>query len=185
MANWSYKIQEGEHKGKTLWSGRYTAVSVVVVYKDPTLGYRILVNKRGVGTPNFRNKWNMPCGFLEDDETAYEGASREVYEETGIKIDPNKFKLINVETDPKLCFSGHVSLRMICFLNEMPKAESGTAESRGGEKDEVSAVTWVNENNYNAFTWAFNHKNTIKEYFNKISMLEHQYNTDSIKVNLQ
>ena len=31
-------------------------------------------------------KWNMPAGHLEDGETIFEGAVREIFEETGCKV---------------------------------------------------------------------------------------------------
>lgn len=31
--------------------------------------------------------WNLPCGFLENEETVEQGAKREVYEETGATVE--------------------------------------------------------------------------------------------------
>ena len=31
-------------------------------------------------------KWNVPAGHLEDGETIFEGAIREIFEETGCKV---------------------------------------------------------------------------------------------------
>lgn len=53
MKNWSYTITEGEHKGKTLWSGRYCAVSAFIFCKFPD-GWKVLANQRGKGTPDFQ-----------------------------------------------------------------------------------------------------------------------------------
>ena len=60
--NWSYTIKEGEHKGKTLWSGRYCAVCAIVLYLDPILGWMILLNKRGSGLLIF-----SICGIFHAD----------------------------------------------------------------------------------------------------------------------
>ena len=34
-----------------------------------------------------RGKWNLPAGHLDPNETIFDGAKREVFEETGIKMD--------------------------------------------------------------------------------------------------
>lgn len=43
---------------------------------------KILLAKRGI-EPR-KDFWNLPCGFLEMNENVEDGATREVYEETGI-----------------------------------------------------------------------------------------------------
>ena len=101
--NWSYTITEGPHKGTTLFSGRYVAVVPCVFKTDENTGeISVLANKRGSDTPNpeYRGKWNLPCGFLEP-ETGEEACSRETYEECGLKINPSKFEFFNLVTDPK------------------------------------------------------------------------------------
>ena len=45
-------------------------------------------------------KWNIPAGHLEDGETIFEGAIREVFEETGCKVKlKNVLPIINKELD--------------------------------------------------------------------------------------
>ncbi len=61
-------------------------------YQNPTMivgciveyGSKILLAKRGI-EPR-KNYWNLACGFMENNETAEEGAIREVFEETGLKV---------------------------------------------------------------------------------------------------
>lgn len=64
MRNWSYTIEEGEHAGKTLWSGRYCAVAAFAFCKIKG-EWCVLANQRGEGTPDFQGYWNCPCGFLD------------------------------------------------------------------------------------------------------------------------
>lgn len=46
---------------------------------------RIMLARRGI-EPRM-GYWNLPCGFLEDNETVEEGAMREVIEETGAWVE--------------------------------------------------------------------------------------------------
>lgn len=163
--NWSYTIPDGEHKGKTIWSGRYCAVSAFVFCKFPD-GWKILANKRGVGTPDFQGKWNAPCGYLEPDESAQQGCAREVYEETGVKIGYTEFNLIHVETEPEKCNNGNVTLRHLAILRYGTDDISISKEAvlnGNGEKDEVESIAWISIDNIDNYEWAFNHYNTIKE----------------------
>lgn len=160
MKNWSYTIKEGEHAGKTLWSGRYCAIAAFVFCKLDGV-WHVLANKRGSGTPDFQGVWNCPCGFLEADETAEGGCNRETYEETGYIIPTSEFNLVGVETDPAVCNNGNVTLRYVAVLDKPPVKGIPT----GGEKDEVDEVKWIPVAEIVDYEWAFNHKRLIYDIF--------------------
>lgn len=152
-------------KAIELWKGRNVAVSAIVAAVDGKDIY-FLVNQRGKGAPDYKDKWNFTCGYLEGHESANEGCTREVYEETGIMIDPDKFELVMVQTNPLMCNHGNVTLRYLCvlpYLIDIPDDCCNT-ESRGGEKGEVSDVKWVNKDNIPKYVWAFDHQSTLKYY---------------------
>lgn len=152
-------------KAIELWKGRSVAVSAIVAAVDGKDIY-FLINQRGKGTPDYKDKWNFTCGYLEGHESANEGCTREVYEETGIMIDPDKFELVMVQTNPLMCNHGNVTLRYLCvlpYLIDIPDDCCNT-ESRGGEKGEVFDVKWVNKDNIPKYVWAFDHQSTLKYY---------------------
>lgn len=152
-------------KAIELWKGRSVAVSAIVAAVDGKDIY-FLVNQRGKRTPDYKDKWNFTCGYLEGHESANEGCTREVYEETGIMIDPDKFELVMVQTNPLMCNHGNVTLRYLCvlpYLIDIPDDCCNT-ESRGGEKGEVSDVKWINKDNISKYVWAFDHQSTLKYY---------------------
>ncbi|MFI0412434.1 NUDIX hydrolase [Actinomadura sp. 3N508] len=73
-------------------------------------------------------RWVPPGGVLELDETPYEGVVREVLEETGLKVEPER--LTGVYKNMKL---GVVSLAILC-------------RPVGGEpqtSDEATSVKWL------------------------------------------
>lgn len=172
MANYSYTIPDGEHKGATLWSGRYCCVVGIVILQTRESCY-ILANKRGPNTLNEQGKWNLPCGFLEDDETGEQGIAREVLEETGISINPDKFFFEEVQTDPSV--DKHVVLRYSTLLvldNAIDYIDQFTTHVtekdiqfsdclKASELGEVDACKWVS--NVDGLDWAFNHKEIAKE----------------------
>jgi ADP-ribose pyrophosphatase YjhB (NUDIX family) len=51
----------------------------------PIWNNKVLLAKRAI-EPR-KNLWNLPCGFMELSETVREGAAREVYEETGARVE--------------------------------------------------------------------------------------------------
>ena len=161
--NWSYTIKEGEHAGKTLWSGRYCAVVGIVIYYDldTDITY-ILATKRGKGTPDYKGYWCMPCGFLEADESGEQGVAREVFEETGIKYKPELFYLYGVQTEPELCNNGNVTLRYYNIVDEITKPNYVNIN---GEVDEVEEVKWIPVTEIDNYIWAFGHDDLIKNMF--------------------
>ena len=67
--------------GKTYWISRSMAVSCFVF--APINGeWHVLANQRGTGTPDYQGYWNVPCGYLDFDETTKHGALREVFDAT-------------------------------------------------------------------------------------------------------
>jgi 8-oxo-dGTP diphosphatase len=65
------------------------AASATAVIKDS----QILLVKRGV-QPD-KGKWSLPAGFIELDDSFREGAARELEEETGLRISPEKLEVLD------------------------------------------------------------------------------------------
>ena len=74
------------------WISRSVAVSCVVFAKNNDGELCVLINKRGTALFN-PGKWNIPGGFIDYDENAEQCAKREVYEETGVDLSNNKWKV--------------------------------------------------------------------------------------------
>jgi len=160
--NWSYKIPDGPHAGTTLWSGRYCAVAAFVFRRVEGI-WLVLANLRGSGTPDYQGYWNAVCGFLEANEDAQHGCSREIFEETGYEIKPEKFLQVYTQTDPETSNNGNVTLRhiAICFEHELGPQK----KPEGGEENEVDDVKWIPIDEIHNYKWAFNHEKTIINMF--------------------
>lgn len=82
---------------------RHVVVGVIIVKNK-----KVLLTKRGTfrGKPILEfGKWSLPSGFMDRDEKLVGTAKREVWEETGWKID--KLKLFRIVDDPKRPHDGN------------------------------------------------------------------------------
>lgn len=147
--------------GIPVWRSRSVAVIALVYYLDENGEPNILANKRGNGTPDFQGYWNMPCGYLDYNESGEEAASRELYEETGLSLPPNSFHFISVNTKPSenrqnIGLRYAVQLPMECAL----RAQFSLKHM---EKDEVESISWIKLSDVNKHDWAFEHDKLIPQ----------------------
>lgn len=155
-----------EYNGETFWYSRALAVTGFVFCNFDGV-IKILVNKRGKGTPDFQGCWNVPCGYLDFNETAEEAACREVGEETGVVISPDAFELWTVNSSPKENRQ-NVTMRFIGAIDrEVADLTTGKLVN-GGEQDEVDEIKWMTLKEINNYEWAFNHKELIEEAFKTV-----------------
>ena len=78
-------------------------------------------------------KWNVPAGHLEDGETIFEGAIREIFEETGCKVRLKKMLPI---------MSGEIEntkFMIITFTTELLE------EKISFNKEEILDVYWISK----------------------------------------
>lgn len=78
-------------------------------------------------------KWNIPAGHLEDGETIFEGAIREIFEETGCKVKLKKvLPIISKEIE-------NTTLMIITFTTELLE------EKISFNKEEILDVEWISK----------------------------------------
>jgi 8-oxo-dGTP pyrophosphatase MutT (NUDIX family) len=162
--------------------GRATAV-VGVVFAFTTDGMQILITRRSGTMRDEANKYGVPCGYLDWDESRHEAMIREVYEETSMYLpDYDKYLLFNNDGEPyrikdkpsedKRQNISHIYLSVFDFSKEMSafplSIEAFTCK-------ETAMVRWMKLETFYAtypeYEWAFNHDETIKGaviYHNKI-----------------
>lgn len=135
-----------EKDGKEYWISRSCA-AVAYVYSFHKGKMMVLVNKRGPGLPNNVGKWNAPSGFVDYDETTKECAAREVFEETGVKLNPTDFHLEEIDDRP----SRPGQNILFRFSAVMKYTDAITNENC--EKDEVDEVKWIPVDDIDKYDW--------------------------------
>lgn len=100
----------------------------------------------------FENCWALPGGFMEMDETIEQAASRELQEETGLKINSLKqFKTYSsVNRDPR---GRVVSVIFYGFVdeNQLPKAGDDAAEVKWFDISDLPKLAFDHETIINEF----------------------------------
>jgi len=105
----------------------------VVVGSIPIWEGKILMARRGI-EPR-KGFWNLPAGFLENQETVEEGAQRELYEETEAKIED--LQLFSVYSVPRIN-QIHIYYR----ANMMSAHWALTSESTEIRLMDISEIPW-------------------------------------------
>lgn len=151
--------------GIEYWVARNVAVVCFVIASRNGKWY-ILANKRGEGVPDYKGYWNAPCGYLDFDETVEQAVIREVFEETGVKLNSATFWDFY---DSPLNNHQNITFRYYTIL---PNAEDlhDFDENNGGENDEVSDIAWIPIDCVDQYQWAFKHDELIKELVNLIKL---------------
>ena len=148
-----------EIDGKEYWISRAVAVVGFVFCLDGEELF-ILAGKRGKGASDFQGYWNVPCGYLDFDETTKEACSRELAEETNLYVNPDAWVLFGIEDSPK-ANRQNITFRYYAFNSKLYKGQ--TVYAKGAEEDEVEAVEWIPISKIHEYQWAFNHKKRISE----------------------
>jgi 8-oxo-dGTP pyrophosphatase MutT (NUDIX family) len=91
-----------------------------------------LVGKRAEGSI-YAGLWCLPCGYIENDETFFEAASRESLEETGMAVQPTR--IVNVVSNR---LAGDVrSLVVVILARPLPPGQVAVAG------DDLCELRWI------------------------------------------
>lgn len=172
--------------GQEYWVSRSVAVTMGV-FRWMNGKLHVLANKRGKGTPDFQGYWNLPCGYLEYNETSQGACSRELAEETGCQVlSELDWRLQGIVTNPNDNPRQNVVLRYVLaptatlYIPEtliLPQQMDVKNRVNGGEDNEVEEIRWIDVDTIDEYEWAFNHKELIpqlKEFFNNLILLNVQ-----------
>ena len=164
-------LRKNHYTEREIWLSRSVAVvaTISVLFRGELY---ILINKRGTGTPDFQGLWNLPCGYLDYDETTGEAAVREVWEECGVNVtEINSMHIFNYMDKPWDTNSKPVENRQNVsfahgFLGHVDKLPDTSLENN--EPDEVEKVLWIKLKDYKQYDYAFNHNERIEKFINRL-----------------
>ena len=122
----------------------------IVFFKEGNEKFVLLIER---GHEPFKNKWALPGGFIEMDETLEEACKRELFEETGLKVDRmTQFKTFDaIDRDPR-----HRTISTIYFIELNTRIQVA-----GG--DDAARADWFPISNLPEL--AFDHNQILKEFF--------------------
>lgn len=145
--------------GKEFWYSRSVAVVLFVFAFDKNGKKYVLANQRGKGTPDFQLKWNVPCGYLDFNESGEEAALRETFEETNVNVPKEKIEFLTVNTSPDENRQ-NVSIRYKAILDE--NIEDIKLSDVNSEKNEINDIKWIPIDEIDNYEWAFKHNEILK-----------------------
>jgi 8-oxo-dGTP diphosphatase len=112
----------------------------------------------------FRDRLALPGGFAEDNETLEEAASRELFEETGIRVCTDCLQKVGAFTDPKRDPRGRVI--SFCFFAHLPV---GTDPVAG---DDARTARFYGPDEAEKFGFAFDHVEMLAQALQHIMAAE-------------
>jgi ADP-ribose pyrophosphatase YjhB (NUDIX family) len=161
-----------------IWISRAPAL-VGVIFMFCSDGCKILIIKRSeiMDEPN---KYAAPSGYLDWNETGFEGITREIYEETSFYLpEYQKFCIFDynkepffTQTDYKVDKKQNVSLYYILVYDFIDNKDAIPINIENFHCKETTEVKLMKMTDFfnNNLDWAFHHDERIKqalEFFNK------------------
>jgi len=125
-------------------------VDAIVFYSTSKVQQVLLIER---GREPFKNKWALPGGFIEMDETLEQACIRELEEETGLKVDKMKqFRAYDrPDRDPR-----HRTISVVHSV-ELEK------EQQVAGSDDASNAAWFSIDNLPEL--AFDHAEILIDFF--------------------
>lgn len=174
IQNKPYDTQDG-----IIWNSRSVAI-VGHIYCIVNNEIFVLIGKRGP-KGDMPGKWNLPCGYLDWNETLAQALFREIWEETGLELLNHLTHTVgNIDySQPYFVNSNpgenrqNVAMHML-FAFKADQLPVLTTEN--AEEGEVECVEWINPvilmKELEPRDFAFNHLQRINNsYFNLLEKL--------------
>lgn len=160
--------------GRQIWASRSVTITACILLECEKRPY-ILVNQRGSGVPDFAGYWNLPCGYLDYDETTMEAAVREVWEECGV----DSLALLQIATcdffsqpwDVGSNPSGNrqnvtIHHGLFATVEQLPALSNAHNEA-----NETADIRWLPLSEVGTLEFAFNHRDRIAKFLAHVEKL--------------
>lgn len=146
------------------WSRSLTAVSFVFCFNKDLKEWCILANKRGKGCPNSVGLWNVPCGYVDCNETVSDAAKRETYEECGVEIPKENFQFLRLKTTPDEKSQNYSCSFFVKLEGDVSDYQTSNIFN---EPDETDCIEWIPISKLSSYDFAFNQKPMIEKVYKK------------------
>ena len=167
---------EFEWQGKKYWYSRSMTAVVYVFARDRQNNneWCILADKRGPGCPTCVGMWNVPCGYLDFNESIIgtknqnssgftEGAAlRELREETGVKLTPSDLKFHSLFTLP---FGKKQNINCAFYAVLDKDVSEYPTSTQYSEPNEVSDIQWIPISHIDQYEFAFHQRPIIRDIY--------------------
>ena len=162
--NWNISIN---NKKKNKKKKAFVSLAVVGLVMDPT-GNNLLLTRRPAHMGSFPGAFVFPGGSVDDGETIFKAATREIYEETNLVVPVDGWKLESIweSVYPTSSSLGPISAHhIVCYLSGQALLPGGDGESGGDDvngrrlverqprlptlrlcDDEVDGAVWLSRN---------------------------------------
>ncbi|MFJ2895828.1 NUDIX domain-containing protein [Streptomyces sp. NPDC087218] len=108
------------------------AQPVIDVHVILRTGDKVLLSQRGGEYGHGR--WHLPSGKLDEGEPLTTGAARELFEEVGVSVDPDRLRLVHTVY--------HKQSSTVCRIGFFFEAAEWIGEPFNREPDKCLAVEW-------------------------------------------
>lgn len=152
--------------GREYWISRSVAVIVILFAYDLKGKQYVLTVKRGKGTPDpeYVGVHCLPCGYLDFDETTQEAAARELFEETGVKVNPDNLKLLSINDNPSDDKRQNITFRYFIEVKGIPiEGINQILTNKFSEEEEIDSIQFVPVVDIDNYKWAFNQDKIINQ----------------------
>jgi len=160
--------------GREIWVSRSVAVVVCIVLVCDAQPY-ILVNQRGPGVPDCQGYWNLPCGYLDYNETTSEAAVREVWEECGVnslallqgadcEFFTQPWDISSAPTDNRQNVTIHHGLH--AHVLQLPPLSNAN-----NEPNETADIRWLPLTQADTLQFAFHHRERIEAFLRHLERI--------------
>ena len=137
--------------GKKFWYSRSVICVGAVFGKDKDGNEYILATNRGKGG---RDRWAMPCGYLDFNESAEERVAKSILSDTGLKISLCDLELGTISSEPTE-FKQNVVMVFTAVIDD--NVEDVKFDYDTNDIEHVEVVKWIPVKDINTLNWVFNH----------------------------
>lgn len=151
--------------GEDIWDSRSVAACVMLSFVniDKEEGERFLITKRS-HKMSHGGLYCLPCGHLDKGETIIQAASRELFEETGIRIETEYLNQYEIDDNPN-SFRENITHHYACTVYGDATTLADLESEITLQEEECLEAFFATKEEIEKLDFAFGHKDRLLESF--------------------